>query len=470
MCRSLKESTRVLQFAMVKELICGRMKYDNEMLAPLPARGSLNVQRTKDGSVQLKWVPANSAGVPDSTEESSFPVSYKVSKETEMSRIDAAPSGRVYVVKNLTSVCSGPNSPSVVRPTESGAGMPHSALGATSGSCVLFVYSLEKSVNADTSFIHELQAAAKSISSGSSTNSQHDEDMESGSRSEAHSSDGLDDVELPPDVANYLQQLANDLNGQSPTSGDHGFDHDDHHDHDHHGHHDHDDNSEDDEEYGSEQGEEYSAQFVFALVSEYVRLACQVVAFQAAQSSAAASSSAAAVSRDSAQESATNQINASQPPSGSAPSGKSTAPSTSGAVPSALPRMHEGLPLVSRHPHMDSPVKKQARLMTDVSEPKVSIGQILSRTTIKDLLSDPAVKEKISSLIPAVDTDALESLTSPQAGETMRRFTQALSGGNASVLFAALGVDPSVLQEFDDPVEALCRGLERKFETEPSQQ
>jgi hypothetical protein len=98
---------------------------------------------------------------------------------------------------------------------------------------------------------------------------------------------------------------------------------------------------------------------------------------------------------------------------------------------------------------------KQTELSTIITTPE-AIASITS--------SESSVIDRLAALCPPGQTDLGEILRSPQFAETLRNLTEGIYSDQLSLLVASLGLDQSeLLDPSKDPLETLCRLLERKY-------
>merc|ERR1719436_702918 len=85
---------------------------------------------------------------------------------------------------------------------------------------------------------------------------------------------------------------------------------------------------------------------------------------------------------------------------------------------------------------------------------------------LNPLLDDAeAVQELLSNMPEGQRTpeDLKEVFASPQLSQTMNSLTQAIYSDQLEILFQMLGLDATALTPGTDPMEALCKAMEKKY-------
>lgn len=101
--------------------------------------------------------------------------------------------------------------------------------------------------------------------------------------------------------------------------------------------------------------------------------------------------------------------------------------------------------------------------------PPIPLAAVLTPEVLQGLMSDEAAVAEMRSLVPDTHKSpegVHEALGSPQLQQSLRALTQAVHSDQLPVLFASLGLDPSVIAQAppgSDAVEILCKAMEKKM-------
>lgn len=90
------------------------------------------------------------------------------------------------------------------------------------------------------------------------------------------------------------------------------------------------------------------------------------------------------------------------------------------------------------------------------------VSAVLTSEAALSLLSP---ETRLLDLCPEGESDLREVLKSPQFSEAMRALTEGIYSDQIAGLFASLGLEMNPAGE--DPFEALCKALEKKFNRHP---
>merc|ERR1719498_2012423 len=97
--------------------------------------------------------------------------------------------------------------------------------------------------------------------------------------------------------------------------------------------------------------------------------------------------------------------------------------------------------------------------------PPVPLQTFLTAEVLNQLMDDPEAVAELLPLMPDgqnTNSDLKEVFASPQLSQNMSILSQAIYSENIGVLFQMLGLDPSTLTPGTEPMEALCKALEKK--------
>jgi len=99
--------------------------------------------------------------------------------------------------------------------------------------------------------------------------------------------------------------------------------------------------------------------------------------------------------------------------------------------------------------------------------PPVPLQTFLTGDVLKELMDDPEAVAEMLPMMPEgqhTAQDLREVLTaSPHFNQNLAVLSQAIYSENIGVLFQMLGLDPSTLTPGTEPMEALCKALEKKY-------
>lgn len=101
--------------------------------------------------------------------------------------------------------------------------------------------------------------------------------------------------------------------------------------------------------------------------------------------------------------------------------------------------------------------------------PPVPLQTVLTTEVLQSLASDEAAVAEMSSLLPPGHQgaeDVKETLSSPQLQQSLAALSQAIHSDQLPVLFASLGLDPSVIASAppgSDALELLIKAMEAKL-------
>jgi len=98
--------------------------------------------------------------------------------------------------------------------------------------------------------------------------------------------------------------------------------------------------------------------------------------------------------------------------------------------------------------------------------PPVPLQTFMSAEVLNQLMDDPeAVAELLGNMPEGQGTpqDLREVFASPQLSQNMSILSQAIYSDQLGILFQMLGLDPSVLTPGTEPMEALCKAMEKKY-------
>eukprot|EP00746_Dinoflagellata_sp_MGD_P011866 gnl/MRDRNA2_/MRDRNA2_125067_c0_seq1.p1 gnl/MRDRNA2_/MRDRNA2_125067_c0~~gnl/MRDRNA2_/MRDRNA2_125067_c0_seq1.p1 ORF type:complete len:289 (+),score=86.62 gnl/MRDRNA2_/MRDRNA2_125067_c0_seq1:89-955(+) len=97
--------------------------------------------------------------------------------------------------------------------------------------------------------------------------------------------------------------------------------------------------------------------------------------------------------------------------------------------------------------------------------PPVPLQTFLTADVLNQLMDDPEAVAELLPLLPDgqnTNQDLREVFASPQLSQNMSILSQAIYSENIGILFQMLGLDPSTLTPGTEPMEALCKALEKK--------